>query len=1256
MKEQTRGKRLLSFLLCFVMIFGMLPMSAIPAQAASAFATEVILYNDGSSQDQIILNAETPYAWPASSGYRLETGKTKPSSATKYVWFDATNKTLVLYGGSEYAPLHLPAIRVGGSTQTPIDLNIKVQNYVQLGYAQSSGGSTSLKSYISNFSGGNIYIEGVGDTARIKLYERDQTVTKAAVGVYIPDTFLGQATNGSLYLCGSVTLNMTFSNDYCPIGIYVPGDVRVTDRASIYSQMSALMTESHEIVPIYASELYVNTDGFVHIYANNMGTSTNTDYCTMVAQGINGNSNINIQKAAGDVIFSFPANLPREGIDKVCGGTLQYNTDCMAEYPHNNQVEYIYTPGVKPLPSEIYLGGEQLSEQNVYMKNGDSAPTANSSSYNAYYDYSSGTLYLRNYNAGPILVSPRDRHKQLDMKIHLTGVNTVNVFNRNFLIPNTHAEAVSCIQLTNSGHLTIAGATGATLNLKTTHSGLTDKKGASGIYINKEFGSDITGRNSALTIQDNVTVNVEVVDAHGVYGVHVRENSSTTPYSGGTLTLKDSASLNVKVVPSDAATALGNGISAGNLVLNTTGNLTVEHATKYAADISRPADSQYRNVGRLYLKSGTAGKALNSEAAESIHFWNESLNYIVSKQRANTPSTIEYVNKIGKTTWTVANYGGTTDRGEVGEYLEDEYPVLSTKTFKTSLLRNAVANGTLQFVGFEHGVDGYQLQSDPEQFWSENEDTVFYTLYDYFKGPKAEKTLYYAGGAYNPQLTITVDKPKVLENFIYYAVPNGYSFYDTDRRIKLAGAPSVTNDKMTWTYANSEMLENFVEGTEYRLIASYGEDLLYSGTFTVERMYNIITFDSCGATGGDDPADVYLPFGETLTFPANPYTKEGFTFYSWMWDGDNIFPGDNTYNFKLYNSVTGQYEYIPSAPPQVVEVVWNINTPSLGFDFNTNKFTGLAPGATYQYRPYNNPYWKDINADGSTAAGAELRGKTVVIRAKDPNTGSTSELQELVIPDYKFTTKPSDFTTTGSTYGVTATLSFAPTKLVVEGVERFVGDTSVIAVSDILTVTENLPAANVSYTYNIQRSITNSESVGHYTIRAYYGTGVNDYIKSTQFTGNWEVAAPTGVTVSGTATSFNSDTEDVILQLIEDGATEAAYEVTVNGNSATYSIEGVLPATYTLKVMKLNHVTREYTVTVASDNVTQDVKIHLLGDVTGDGYVDMKDWGRMRSHINEINQLTDYALACADVTKDDSVDMKDWGRMRSHVNETKPLW
>ena len=36
---------------------------------------------------------------------------------------------------------------------------------------------------------------------------------------------------------------------------------------------------------------------------------------------------------------------------------------------------------------------------------------------------------------------------------------------------------------------------------------------------------------------------------------------------------------------------------------------------------------------------------------------------------------------------------------------------------------------------------------------------------------------------------------------------------------------------------------------------------------------------------------------------------------------------------------------------------------------------------------------------------------------------------------------------------------------------------------------------------------------------------------------------------------------------------------------------------------------------------TLSAQAALTGDINGDGSVDMKDWGRMRSHINEANPL-----------------------------------
>lgn len=134
---------------------------------------------------------------------------------------------------------------------------------------------------------------------------------------------------------------------------------------------------------------------------------------------------------------------------------------------------------------------------------------------------------------------------------------------------------------------------------------------------------------------------------------------------------------------------------------------------------------------------------------------------------------------------------------------------------------------------------------------------------------------------------------------------------------------------------------------------------------------------------------------------------------------------------------------------------------------------------------------------------------------------------------------------------------------------------------------------------------------------------------------------PTGVTVSGTATSFGSDTDDVTIQLIKSGASEASYETVVKGNSASYSIKGVAPGTYTMKVMKNKNITREYTVTVSSDNVTQNVKLCLLGDVNEDGLLNTADYSMIKAYAMGNATFDDVQKIAADLTHDGAVDAYD---------------
>ena len=147
-----------------------------------------------------------------------------------------------------------------------------------------------------------------------------------------------------------------------------------------------------------------------------------------------------------------------------------------------------------------------------------------------------------------------------------------------------------------------------------------------------------------------------------------------------------------------------------------------------------------------------------------------------------------------------------------------------------------------------------------------------------------------------------------------------------------------------------------------------------------------------------------------------------------------------------------------------------------------------------------------------------------------------------------------------------------------------------------------------------------------------------------------------GVSVLGQVTSFNDASGDVTLQLIPQGLTESAYETIVKGNTVSYSFNNVAAGTYTLKVSKENHVTREYEVTVDGNDVVQDVKIHLVGDITGDGQINIMDVNRANLHFKKKITLTGYEFDCANVTGDTQVNIMDVNRMNLHFKGKSKLW
>lgn len=136
-------------------------------------------------------------------------------------------------------------------------------------------------------------------------------------------------------------------------------------------------------------------------------------------------------------------------------------------------------------------------------------------------------------------------------------------------------------------------------------------------------------------------------------------------------------------------------------------------------------------------------------------------------------------------------------------------------------------------------------------------------------------------------------------------------------------------------------------------------------------------------------------------------------------------------------------------------------------------------------------------------------------------------------------------------------------------------------------------------------------------------------------------------TVKGTVKSYLSESDTVTIQLIKSG--EVAYETTVKGNNAKYSISGVASGTYTMKVSKNAHADREYTVIVANSNVIRNAKIFAIGDVNSDGDISVVDATLVQKYIVGLENLKDLQKKSADVNDDNEISVVDATLIQKYI-------
>ena len=184
-----------------------------------------------------------------------------------------------------------------------------------------------------------------------------------------------------------------------------------------------------------------------------------------------------------------------------------------------------------------------------------------------------------------------------------------------------------------------------------------------------------------------------------------------------------------------------------------------------------------------------------------------------------------------------------------------------------------------------------------------------------------------------------------------------------------------------------------------------------------------------------------------------------------------------------------------------------------------------------------------------------------------------------------------------------------------------------------------------------------------------YVNGEKAYISAqdgnrTTLTVGYTVPVASGV--RGQVTSFMND-GDVTVSLFAGSSTTPKYTVSVPGGIkdssgkyiAEYEIPDVAAGTYTMTVSKSKHVTREYTVTVNNGKVTQNAEIWMLGDVNGDGFINMTDASQINRKFNGKTSVFDtgdaeikaYRLKVANVySSDDNINTTDAAQIKRYYN------
>ena len=539
--------------------------------------------------------------------------------------------------------------------------------------------------------------------------------------------------------------------------------------------------------------------------------------------------------------------------------------------------------------------------------------------------------------------------------------------------------------------------------------------------------------------------------------------------------------------------------------------------------------------------------------------------------------------------------------------------------------------------------------------WDISSDLVFENLGNRAKGVNytLRRNTTYGFACYAATTGTGMTLYKMVTGTVYYSTVTGETcqhINTTDIPEKL---PDCTNDGYT-AGVYCEDCKSYISGYEKRSALGHSYDAVVTEPTVTDQGYTTYT---CSACGDSYVSDYTEALGEQFTV--------SFKVPSGVASIEAMACGKNGIALPTAGIPSGAYPYtfLGWAAQKVDNSDDKPSYYPAGSTFTADADTVLY--ALYSYAPEGagTGAWELLTDVSKLNAGAEL---VLASNVKGKVAGNISS-KYLTSVDAEFsddlaaiTTLPDSAVifTLGGTEGEWTLSNVSGALLGCTSVKNLAWDSGTITWSIALdeefnATIQNGTEANGRFLYNVNSprflTYTSSTNTSMLLPQLYIRDGAVGTVYYTTIIGDEDV---TGVTVGGAVASSSEVEGDVTVELVQDG--NVVYSAVASNGS--YVIDDVAAGSYTLRVSKASHVTREYEITVDTADVAQDVQICLIGDVNCDGKVNMKDWNRLYDHVNEASVLTDYALLCGDVNGDGKVNMKDWNRLYDHVNEVSPLW